>query len=68
MQVVFFKQYAEKFQVFHVTEGLSREQVEMMKYTYASSIQNAVDEVARMMPKADVAVLPSGGNVIPQVR
>jgi hypothetical protein len=40
----------------------------MMKYTYASSIQNAVDEVARMMPKADVAILPSGGSVIPQVR
>jgi nickel-dependent lactate racemase len=68
MQVVFFKQYAEKFRVFHVTEGLSREQVEMMKYTYASTIQNAVDEIARMMPKADVAVLPSGGNIIPQVR
>ena len=68
MQVVFFKQYAEKFKVFHVTEGLSREQVEMMKYTHSSSIQEAVDQVARMMPKAEVAILPSGGNIIPQVR
>jgi hypothetical protein len=54
--------------VFHVTEGLSREQVEMMKYTYCSSLQEAVDQVGRMMPKADVAVLPSGGNVIAEVR
>jgi nickel-dependent lactate racemase len=68
MQVVFFKHYAERFKVFHVTEGLSREQVEMMKYTYCSSLQDAVDQVGGMMPEADVAVLPSGGNVIPEVR
>jgi hypothetical protein len=66
MQVVFFKQYAE-VQGLPCNRRLSGAG-EMMKYTYASSIQNAVDEVARMMPKADVAVLPSGGNVIPQVR
>ncbi|RJR30139.1 MAG: nickel-dependent lactate racemase [Desulfobacteraceae bacterium] len=68
MQVVFFKGYAEKFRVIHVTEGLSREQVEMMKYTYAPDIQSAIDLAARDLPKADVAVLPSGGTVIPEVR
>jgi nickel-dependent lactate racemase len=68
MQVVFFKGYAEKFKVIHVTEGLSREQVEMMKYEYAATLQEAVDRVAALMPKADVAILPSGGNVIPELR
>ncbi|MBN2034935.1 MAG: nickel-dependent lactate racemase [Deltaproteobacteria bacterium] len=68
MQVVYFKEYAEKFRVYHVTEGLSPEQVGMMKYTYSSSVQAAVDELAREMPMADVAVLPSGGTVIPEVR
>lgn len=68
MQVVYFKEYAERFKVFHVTEGLSPEQVAMMKYHHAPSVQEAVNRLAREMPKADVAVLPSGGNVIPEVR
>jgi nickel-dependent lactate racemase len=68
MQVVYFKEYAERFKVFHVTEGLSAEQVKMMKYQYASSMQEAVNQLAKEMPKADVAVLPSGGNVIAEVR
>ena len=68
MQVVYFKEYAERFKVFHVTEGLSPEQVAMMKYHHAPSVQEAVNQLAREMPKADVAVLPSGGNVIPEVR
>ena len=68
MQVVYFKEYAERFKVFHVTEGLSAEQVKMMKYQYASSMQEAVNHLAKEMPKAEVAVLPSGGNVIAEVR
>jgi nickel-dependent lactate racemase len=68
MQVVYFKEYAERFKVFHVTEGLSAEQVKMMKYHPASSMQEAVNRLAKGMPKADVAVLPSGGNVIAEVR
>jgi nickel-dependent lactate racemase len=68
MQVVYFKEYAERFKVFHVTEGLSAGQVKMMKYQYASSMQEAVNQLAREMPKADVAVLPSGGNIIAEVR
>jgi hypothetical protein len=68
MQVVYFKEYAERFKVFHVTEGLSEEQVKMMKYQYAPSVQEAVNQMAKEMPRADVAVLPSGGNVIAEVR
>jgi len=68
MQVVYFKELAEKFNVVHVTEGLSQEQVMMMKFSYASNIQEGIDQVAKVMPKADVAIFPSGGNIIPEVR
>jgi nickel-dependent lactate racemase len=68
MQVVYFKELAEKFTVFHVTEGLSREQVMMMKFTYSSTLQEAVDQISQKIPKADVALFPSGGNTIPDVQ
>ena len=68
MQVVYFKELAEKFTVVHVTEGLSPEQVGMMKFAYSPSIQDAIDQVYKKMDQADVAIFPSGGNIIPQVR
>jgi len=68
MQVVYFKELAEKFSVHHVTEGFSPEQVKMMKFTYASSVQEAINQIAQKMPKADVAIFPSGGNIIPEIR
>jgi hypothetical protein len=68
MQVVYFKELAEKFNVVHVTEGLSPEQVKMMKFEYASNIQDAIHRVAEKIPKADVVIFPSGGNIIPEVR
>ena len=68
MQVVFFKELAEKFSVYHVTEGLSPEQVGMMKFTYSNNLQEAMDQISAKMPKADVAIFPSGGNIIPEVR
>jgi nickel-dependent lactate racemase len=68
MQVVHYKELAEKFRVIHVTEGLSPEQVRMMNYTYCATVQEAVDLTAREMPTADVAVFPSGGTIIPEVR
>jgi nickel-dependent lactate racemase len=68
MQVVYFKELAEKFSVYHVTEGLSPEQVNLMKFSYSSNLQEAVDRISAEMPKADVAVFPSGGNVIPEIQ
>ena len=68
MQIVYFKELAEKFTVVHVTEGLSPEQVKMMKFSYSSTLQEAIDRVSEKIPKADVAIFPSGGNIIPEVR
>jgi nickel-dependent lactate racemase len=67
MQVVYFKELAEKFNVIHVTEGLSAEVVGMMKFTHATSLPEAVDMAAKKMPQADVAIFPSGGNIIPGI-
>lgn len=68
MQVVYFKELAEKFIVFHVTDGLSEDQVHMMKFSYAPTIQEAIDRVYRKMDRADVAIFPSGGNIIPMIQ
>jgi len=68
MQVVFFKELAEKFNVVHVTEGFSPEQVKMMKFSYSSNMEEAIGQISKTMPQADVAVFPSGGNIIPEVR
>ncbi len=68
MQVVYFKELAEKFKVVHVTEGLSPEQVSMMKFSYSPDIEDAINQVHKNMAQADVAIFPSGGNIIPEVK
>jgi len=67
MQVVFFKEWAENFNIIHVTQGLSQEFVEKMGFAYASDLQQAIDQAAEKIPEAGVAVFPSGGNIIPEV-
>lgn len=67
MQVVYFKELAEKFNVIHVTEGLTSEVVQMMKFTHATSLPEAVAMAAKNMAEADVAIFPSGGNIIPGI-
>ena len=39
-----------------------------MMYVSLLGPPEAIDRLAKEMPKADVAVLASGGNVIPEVR
>jgi len=68
MQVVYFKELAERFTVVHVTEGLAADQVEMMGFTYQRDLQGAIDLLSERFPEAKVAVFPSGGNIIPAVR
>jgi lactate racemase len=68
MQVVSYKEKAEKFHIFHVTEGLSAEQVTTMGFSYCSTLQEAIDSIFKTMPEADVAIFPSGGTIIPEIR
>ena len=67
MQVVYFKELAEKFKVTHVTEGLPPEQVKMMKFTYSPNLEEAIRKTSEETPRADVAIFPSGGNIIPEL-
>ena len=68
MQIVFFKELAEMFNVIHVTEGLTEEEVKMMKFTHARNLPDAIDIASRTMSSGDVAIFPSGGNIIPGVQ
>ena len=63
-----FKEIAEQYNVIHATEGLTREQVELMNFTYAPTVQEAIELVRKKIPRADVTILPSGGTIIPVVR
>jgi lactate racemase len=67
MQIVYFKELAEMFHVIHVTEGMTAEEVKVMKFDHARTLPEAIDMVARTVPHADVAIFPSGGTVIPGV-
>jgi len=67
LHVVFFKEWSEKFKVIHVTEGLSPEQVALMGFTYAGSLGEAIGKAHEAIPRADVAIFPSGGNILPSV-
>lgn len=68
MQVVYFKELAERFTVVHVTEGLTADQVEMMGFIHQRDLQGAIDLLSERFTEAKVAVFPSGGNIIPAVR
>lgn len=67
MQVVSFKDITEKFNIIHVTEALTPEQVKMMGMTHSLDLQASIDRVASTTPAANVAIFPSGGNIIPRI-
>jgi lactate racemase len=62
-----FKEISERYNIIHVTEGLTKEQVELMNFGYAPSLDAAIQQVFKKMPQADVTILPSGGTIIPVV-
>lgn len=35
--------------------------------SYSPNVQEAISHVSQKMPKADVVVFPSGGNIIPRI-
>jgi nickel-dependent lactate racemase len=50
-----------------VTEGLTKQQLADMEIKHATSVQEAVAQVAQKYPKAEVIVLPVGGSTFPYV-
>ncbi|MCS7280684.1 MAG: nickel-dependent lactate racemase [Desulfobacterota bacterium] len=68
MQIVHFKEIAERYKVIHVTEGLGEEDVRRMGFRYARSMDEAIDLAQSMIRKdANVYVIPSGGSILPRV-
>jgi nickel-dependent lactate racemase len=63
-----FKELSEKYNVLHVTEGLTKKQVELMNFGYAATLDEAIQQTHRTIPRADVTIIPSGGTIIPAVR
>jgi lactate racemase len=63
-----FKELSEQYRVIHMTEGLTREQVQLMNFEYAATLEEAVQLAYKSTPKADVTILPSGGTIIPCVQ
>jgi nickel-dependent lactate racemase len=62
-----FKEISEKYNILHVTEGLTREQVELMDFGYAATLEAAIQETQKEIPQADVTIIPSGGTIIPAI-
>jgi nickel-dependent lactate racemase len=51
-----------------VTEGLTKQQLADMEIEHATSVQEAVAQVAQKYPRAEVIVLPVGGSTFPYVQ
>jgi lactate racemase len=62
-----FKEISEQYRVIHVAEALTKEQVELMNFTYAPTIEAAIELARKTQPRADVTILPSGGTIIPVI-
>ena len=62
-----FKELSEQYRVIHMTEGLTKEQVQLMNFEYAATLDEAIQLAYKSMPEADVTILPSGGTIIPVV-
>jgi lactate racemase len=62
-----FKEISEQYRVIHMTEGLTKEQVQLMNFEYAATLDEAIQMAYKSTPKADVTILPSGGTIIPVV-
>jgi hypothetical protein len=66
IQILYFKESAEKFSVHHVTKGLSPEQVKTMKFSYVPELQKAIGRISSEMPKADVRFFRQEGISSPK--
>jgi hypothetical protein len=51
--------------MFLVSPDADKAQAARLGFEYATSVQDAVDKVAKNLPRATVNILPSGGVVLP---
>ncbi len=59
--------YADRTKMFLVSGDADKAQAARLGFEYAASVQDAIDTVAKRLPRATVNILPSGGVVLPVV-
>ncbi len=48
-----------------ITDGLTREEIEILGFAKSETLQGALDEVLEQVPNGRVGVLPRGGDCLP---
>ena len=59
--------YVSQTRMLLVSEDADEMQAARLGFEYASSVQEAIDRVAKDVPKATVNIMPSAGLVLPIV-
>ena len=59
--------YVSRTRMFLVSEDADKAQAARLGFEYATSVQDAIDRVAKAFPKATANILPSGGVVLPVI-
>jgi len=67
MQVIYFKSLTKRFKVVNVSEGVDKNLIESLGFTYFSTMEEALSHLRKEIPKAKVAIIPSGGYMIPNM-
>jgi hypothetical protein len=57
--------FASRAKMFLASEDADEAQAARLGFDYTTSVQDAIDRVAKAFPKATVNILPSGGVVLP---
>lgn len=55
----------DRAKIFVVSDGLVKEDLEVLHYTSYPSVQSALDEALRLIPNATIGILPKGGISLP---
>jgi nickel-dependent lactate racemase len=59
--------FASRTRMFLVSEDADKAQAARLGFDYTTSLQDAIDRVAKDVPRATVNILPSGGVVLPMI-
>jgi nickel-dependent lactate racemase len=59
--------FASRAKMFLVSEDADKAQAARLGFDYTTSLQDAIDRVAKDIPRATVNILPSGGVVLPMI-
>jgi nickel-dependent lactate racemase len=67
MQVIYFKSLTARFKVVNISEGVDKNLIENLGFAHFSTLDEALSHFRKEIPKAKVAIIPSGGYLIPKI-